>query len=80
MIFYTADLHFGYLPLVEKRGFTTVEEMDEALIAAWNRVVGEDDTVYLLGDIGWNNGYVPCRRLARLKGRKHLIRGNPTML
>lgn len=76
MIFYTADLHFGYLPLVEKRGFSTVEEMDEALIAAWNRVVGEEDTVYLLGDIGWNNGHVPCRTLARLKGHKHLIRGN----
>lgn len=76
MIFYTADLHFGYLPLVEKRGFSSVAEMDEALITAWNQVVGETDTVYLLGDIGWNNGHVPCRTLARLKGRKHLIRGN----
>ena len=76
MIFYTADLHFGYLPLVEKRGFASVEEMDEALVAAWNRVVGPEDTVYLLGDIGWNQGHVPCRMLARLKGRKHLVRGN----
>ena len=76
MIFYTADPHFGYLPLVEKRGFASAAEMDAALIEAWNRVVRPDDTVYLLGDIGWNNGHVPCRTLAQLNGIKHLVRGN----
>ena len=77
MIFYTADPHFGYEPtLVWRPGFSSVEEMDEALIAAWNAVVSDGDTVYLIGDIGWNDGHVPCRTLARLKGRKHLIRGN----
>ena len=76
MIFYTADPHFGYLPLVAKRGFETAAQMDEALIAAWNGCVGPADTVYLIGDIGWNDGHVPCRTLARLNGRKHLIRGN----
>ena len=76
MIFYTADPHFGYEPLVEKRGFETAAQMDAALIDAWNRTVGPEDTVYLLGDIGWNGGHVPCRILARLNGRKHLIRGN----
>lgn len=77
MIFYTADPHFGYQPtLVWRPGFSSVEEMDEALIAAWNAVVSDEDTVYLIGDIGWNDGHVPCRTLARLKGHKHLIRGN----
>ena len=77
MIFYTADPHFGYEPtLVWRPEFDTVEEMDETLIARWNAVVGEEDTVYLIGDIGWNGGHVPCRTLARLKGHKHLIRGN----
>ena len=77
MIFYTADLHFGYEPtLVWRPEFSSVEEMDEALITAWNAVVSDEDTVYLIGDIGWNDGHVPCRTLARLKGRKHLIRGN----
>lgn len=77
MIFYTADPHFGYEPaLVWRPQFSTVEEMDEALIAAWNAVVTEEDTVCLVGDIGWNNGHVPCRTLARLRGHKHLIRGN----
>ena len=77
MIFYTADPHFGYEPtLVWRPGFSSVEEMDEALIAAWNEVVSDEDTVYLIGDIGWNGGHVPCRILARLRGHKHLIRGN----
>ena len=76
MIFYTADPHFGYEPLLAGRPFGSVEEMDEALVANWNAVVGPADTVYLVGDIGWNDGHVPCRTLARLNGRKHLIRGN----
>lgn len=76
MIFYTADPHFGYEPLVAGRPFASVREMDEAIIAGWNRVVGPEDTVYLIGDVGWNGGHVPCRTLARLNGRKHLIRGN----
>lgn len=76
MIFYTADPHFGYLPLVEKRGFESAAQMDAVLIDAWNGAVGPDDTVYLIGDIGWNDGHVPCRTLARLNGHKHLIRGN----
>ena len=77
MIFYTADPHFGYEPtLVWRPQFSSVEEMDEALIAAWNAVVSDEDTVYLIGDIGWNGGHVPCRTLARLNGHKHLIRGN----
>ena len=76
MIFYTADTHFRYEPMADKRPFGSVDKMDEALIANWNAVVSEDDTVYLLGDIGYNDGRVPCRILSRLNGRKHLIRGN----
>lgn len=76
MIFYTADPHFGYEPLLAGRPFASVAEMDEAIIANWNAAVSPADTVYLVGDIGWNDGHVPCRTLARLNGRKHLIRGN----
>ena len=76
MIFYTADPHFGYEPLLSGRPFSSVEEMDETIIANWNAVVSPEDTVYLVGDIGWNDGHVPCRTLARLNGHKHLIRGN----
>ena len=47
MIYYTADLHLHYAPLLAGRPFATVAEMDEALIRNWNNVVTEADTVYL---------------------------------
>ena len=56
MIFYTADLHFHYAPLLSSRPFAAVEEMDEALIRNWNERVSPEDTVYLVGDIGYNEG------------------------
>lgn len=54
MIYYTADLHVHYALLLPSRPFATVEEMDEALVKNWNDTVGPEDTVYLVGDIGWN--------------------------
>lgn len=76
MIYYTADLHFHYALLLPSRPFATVEEMDEALVKNWSDTVGPEDTVYLVGDIGWNGGRVPGELLERLSGHKHLIRGN----
>lgn len=76
MIYYTADLHFHYLPALEERPFATVEEMDRTLVQNWNETVSPEDTVYLVGDIGYHGGHVPCRVLERLRGKKHLVRGN----
>ena len=76
MIFYTADLHFHYKPFLPGRPFASVEEMDEAMIRLWNETVTDEDTVYVVGDVGYNGGYVPVDALGRLQGRKHLIRGN----
>ena len=76
MIFYTADLHFHYKPFLPGRPFASVEEMDEAMIRLWNETVTDEDTVYVVGDVGYNGGYVPGGALGRLQGRKHLIRGN----
>ena len=76
MIFYTADLHFHYKPFLPGRPFSSVEEMDEAIIRLWNETVTDEDTVYVVGDVGYNGGYVPGDALGRLQGRKHLIRGN----
>ncbi len=76
MIFYTADLHFHYKPFLPGRPFASVEEMDEAMIRLWNETVTDEDTVYVVGDVGYNGGYVPGDALGRLQGRMHLIRGN----
>lgn len=76
MIFYTADLHFHYEPAAEARDLASAFDMDELLIRNWNETVGPEDTVYVVGDVGYNNNHVPCDALARLSGHKHLIRGN----
>ena len=76
MIFYTADLHFHYEPFLPSRPFDTVENMDRQLIHRWNEAVSEEDTVYVVGDVGYNRGLVPGDALSRLRGHKHLIRGN----
>ena len=78
MIFYTADLHLGYFPILHDtaRPFTGVPEMDEALISNWNARVGADDSVYIVGDFSYNGGEAPTQYLSRLNGHLHLIRGN----
>lgn len=78
MIFYTADLHFGYEDVLHKaaRPFGSVEEMDQILIDHWNEVVTDEDTVYFIGDIGSYCTPFPEVQLSYLHGHKHLIRGN----
>lgn len=51
-----------------------VEEMDEAMVANWNRVVGPKDKVEVLGDV--IIGRTARHTLGRLNGRKRLRMGN----
>ncbi len=76
-LFFTADTHFGdHRTLnIHRRPFATVGEMDEALVTAWNAVIGPADVVWHLGDVARRPVDVPAL-LARLNGTKHLIRGN----
>lgn len=76
---FTADHHFGHANIIRNctRPFSSVEDMDEALIANWNAVVGPDDDVWHLGDFTYR--IKPSRLnwiFARLQGRKYLVVGN----
>ncbi len=51
-----------------------VEEMDEALVENWNRVVGPKDKVEVLGDV--IIGRTQRHTIGRLNGRKRLRMGN----
>lgn len=80
--FLTSDTHFGHKNMTnflrddgtKLRPYFDSDEMDEALIRNWNRVVSPDDKVYHLGDVAIPRSGLKC--LARLNGRKVLIRGN----
>lgn len=76
-IFFTADTHFSHASIIGfcDRPFRDTRDMDEALVANWNRRVGPNDTVFHLGDFCWRKGNGRSI-LAQLRGRKHLILGN----
>lgn len=77
--FFTSDLHFGHANVIrfDNRPFETVEEMDKELVIRWNKKVGKNDTVYILGDFLWGTHKKDAKELiSSLKGKKVLIKGN----
>lgn len=78
MIFFTSDTHFCHTKVIPycKRPFKSVEEMNEALVTNFNKIVKKEDTVYHLGDAGFGDKDRVLSILKRLNGKKHLIRGN----
>ena len=88
MQFVTADTHFldEHLLGIDKfapRPFLTVEQMDQEIIQSWNELVGENDTVYHLGDIAvyfakpQSKAYEKIFKILNsLNGHLILIKGN----
>lgn len=77
--FYTSDTHFGHSNIIKycNRPFASADEMDDALIARWNDVVGPQDEVWHLGDFSMSNDAAYLKSVfRRLNGRKFLVRGN----
>ena len=80
MIFLTSDTHFNHTNILKyepnTRPFATIEEMNEVIISNWNKVVSEEDTVYVLGDffMGLLTEIEPIFK--RLNGKVVLVRGN----
>lgn len=77
-IFFTSDLHFGHKNIIQydQRPFSSVDEMDAALIERWNRKVSSEDLVYVLGDISWYGSHKTYEIFQGLHGKKRLITGN----
>lgn len=75
--FLTSDHHFQHKNInrLAGRPFSSVEEMNEALITGWNMDVRPGDTVYHVGDLSFDYEYYPELR-KRLKGNIKLIPGN----
>ena len=72
---FIADLHLGHQNMATRRGFETVEDHDEHVIAQWNSVVSKRDVTYVLGDVTMEkSGSYPL--LDRLNGLKHVVLGN----
>ena len=79
MRYYIADLHFFHGALNEKmdrRGFASMEEMNEYMIVKWNKRVRKNDDVVIIGDLSWGNVQETNALLQRLKGKLYLVCGN----
>ena len=76
--FVIADLHLGHKKILDfepaRAHFTDLDHMHRSIIVRWNNVVGEKDTVYVLGDVAFRKDALPL--MSRMKGRKILIKGN----
>ena len=77
-VYFTSDTHFYHSNIIGfcKRPFKNVEDMNETLIENWNRVVGQDDIVFHLGDFCLGGSHEWTKILNRLNGKIYLILGN----
>lgn len=79
MRYYIADSHFFHGALntkMDRRGFESVEAMNEYMLRQWNRKVRKNDEVVILGDLSWGKAEETNELLERLNGRLYLIQGN----
>ena len=81
--FLVSDTHFGHMGVcrftrndgvTKLRPWDTADEMDEAMVKAWNERVKPTDKIYHLGDVVINRRALSI--MSRLNGDKVLIRGN----
>ena len=77
-IFLTSDLHLGHDRefMYKPRGFTSIEEHDEAIFKRWNSVVSDNDIVYILGDLMLGDNEQGIRKLEELCGTFNVVIGN----
>ena len=77
-IWFTSDLHLNHSKIIEycNRPFSNVEEMNEAIIGNWNKVVSPEDVVFCLGDIALGGSGAWNTLIPQLNGKIHLILGN----
>ncbi len=79
MRYYIADLHFfheGLNTKMDMRGFPSVTEMNDHMIATWNEHVRKQDEVVVIGDLSFGKGEQTNEILQRLNGTINLIVGN----
>lgn len=54
MIWFSSDTHYCHKLLIEKRGFSSAEEMNSDITRKFNSVIQPNHTLYLLGDLALN--------------------------
>ncbi len=79
MEYFIADLHFNHKRILEltRPQFRHLDEMHNKIIKEWNKVVTNNDIVWILGDLGFGNPDTILQHFIRsLNGHKRLVLGN----
>ena len=77
-LFLTSDTHFAHSAefLWAPRGFSSADEMNEAIIERWNSIVKPNDIVFHLGDITLTDTAKGLECFKRLNGQISVVWGN----
>ena len=72
MLYFTSDLHFYHDNIIQltSRPYQDVNEMNDRLIANWNKKIRPKDEVYILGDVTMKSYVYAQEALQQLHGRK----------
>lgn len=79
MIWFSSDNHFYHEAIIQmcNRPFTTLGEMNEAMIYRWNNVITNNDEIFHLGDFSLGKSKETNDIVYRLNGKRiYFIRGN----
>lgn len=78
MRWFTSDTHYFHKNIIRYCGrpFSSVETMNETMIANWNLHIAEDDEVFFIGDFSFGSREQTKEVFERLVGNKYLIVGN----
>ena len=76
--FYISDWHYGHKNCLafDNRPFTTIEQMNTALVGRWKSVLLPGDAVYELAAMFWCNAATANPILNSLAGEIFLVKGN----
>ena len=77
-IFFTSDTHFGHSKIIDycKPPFTSKPDHHKTNKLNNNHTVGQDDTVFHLGDFAYGNSQFIANIIKQLNGNIILIKGN----
>lgn len=79
-VWFTSDWHLGHKNILKyedgTRPFASIEEHDEAILQAVADTVGENDILYVLGDVCMGDIKKYANRIRDLPGTKMLVSGN----
>ncbi len=78
-IYFFSDAHFDHKNIIKycNRPFNSTREMNQALVRNWQDSVGNNDTVFFLGDMSYGRDRNPIDYwLSKLTGKISYIRGN----